>query len=66
MGDVTIELGVAKLGATSLAHAFRCLSMDAGGVVTVHATGVRTVVKTDPRTGRPSPWTDGFRAPHQA
>ena len=56
-----IDIWVEKLGNTSCAYGFRCSSED--GVV-AFARGQRTIVKIDPATHRPAPWTDFFREHH--
>lgn len=53
-GPMRIEIWVDRLGTTSCTHAFRCTSPD-GGVV--HAQGTRTIVKLDPKTRTPVPWS---------
>ncbi|GAA5189623.1 hotdog domain-containing protein [Rugosimonospora acidiphila] len=58
-GEVLVHLWLNHLGTTSAEYGFRILSAD-GGVV--HAEGRRGVVKIDPSTLRPTPWTDQVRA----
>jgi acyl-CoA thioester hydrolase len=53
-GEIGVHFWVEKLGESSGTYAFRFLSAD-GSVV--HAEGRRVNVKLDPRTLRPSPWT---------
>lgn len=53
-----IDIWVERLGNTSCTHGFLC-SSDDGGVP--YARGERTIVKIDPVTRRPMPWTDFFR-----
>jgi len=56
-----IDIWVEKLGNTSCAYGFLCSSED--GCV-AFARGQRTIVKIDPATHRPAPWTDFFREHH--
>lgn len=58
-GRVRVRVWVEKLGRTSLTFGFRVMPMDRDAD---HAVGTRTIVRVDPRTQRPEPWTDGFRA----
>jgi acyl-CoA thioester hydrolase len=59
VGRVRVRVWVERLGRTSLTFGFRILPMDQDSD---HATGQRTVVRVDPATQRPVPWSDGFRA----
>ncbi|WP_018686211.1 acyl-CoA thioesterase [Actinokineospora enzanensis] len=52
-GPLAVELSLDHLGRTSMRNGFRCLGTDD----VVHATGSRSVVKLDPTTQRPTPWT---------
>ena len=56
--QVRVRVWVEQLGRTSLTFGFRILPMNED---VDHATGTRTVVRVDPDTWKPSPWTDGFR-----
>jgi acyl-CoA thioester hydrolase len=56
--DVVVEMWVERLGATSAAHAFEIRSADGA---LVHATARRVVVKLDPLTFQPVPWTPRLR-----
>jgi acyl-CoA thioester hydrolase len=58
-GDLTVVLRVTKLGRTSLLTAARVQSPD-GGVR--YAEGTTRLVRLDPTTFRPAPWSDRFRA----
>lgn len=58
-GDLAIVLRVTKLGRTSLAIAARVQSPD-GGVL--YAEGTTRLVRLDPTTFRPAPWSESFRA----
>lgn len=60
-GEMQVELWVEKLGSTSCVYGFRCASVD-GRIV--HARGRRAIVKLDPETYRPLPWTAEFRDAH--
>jgi acyl-CoA thioester hydrolase len=55
-GTVDVHFWVEKLGETSVVYGFRFLAGD-----TVHAEGRRTVVKLDPATLRPAPWSASAR-----
>lgn len=57
-GDILVEFWLDVFGESSGVYGFRFLSADGE---TVHAEGKRVIVKLDPRTGRPSPWTPGAR-----
>jgi acyl-CoA thioester hydrolase len=58
-GDLCIVLRVTHLGRTSLTVAARVQSPD-GGVR--YAEGSTRLVRLDPATFRPVPWSDSFRA----
>ncbi|HEV2638504.1 MAG TPA: hotdog domain-containing protein [Actinocrinis sp.] len=62
-GELVIECGVGKLGTTSAIFTFRALSYpaDADGTEIEHARGIRAIVKVDPQTLRPTPWSDRYR-----
>jgi len=62
MGSMRIDLWVERLGNTSCVYGFLCSSPD-GNVA--YARGERTIVKVDPRSYRPEPWTPAFRARHE-
>jgi acyl-CoA thioester hydrolase len=57
-GPIRIDIWVERLGNTSCKYGFLC-SSDDGRVP--YARGERTIVKVDPSTRRPAPWTDFFR-----
>ena len=61
MGTMRIDLWVDRIGNSSCVYAFLCSSMD-GNVA--YARGERTIVKVDPRSMRPAPWTEQFRDRH--
>ena len=56
---VRIRVRVEKLGRTSLTFGFRMMPLDQDRD---HAVGSRTVVRVDPTSHRPVPWTPEFRA----
>ena len=58
VGSIAIAIWVESLGTSSCTHAFVVTSGD-GRIQ--HARGRRTVVKLDPETLRPAPWTEHFR-----
>lgn len=62
VGDLLVELWVERLGRTSCTYGFRCLNGD-GSVV--HARGTRTIVKLDPDTQRPVPWSEAALERHR-
>jgi acyl-CoA thioester hydrolase len=65
-GDVRVRVWVEKLGRTSLTFGMRVLAMDHD---VDHARGTRTVVRVDPVSFVPLPWTAPFReklAPYRA
>ena len=57
-GDVRCRVWVEKLGRTSLTFGTRVLPLDHDDP---HARGTRTIVRVDPVTTQPVPWTDEFR-----
>ena len=59
--NMRIDVWVERLGTTSCTYGFMCRSTD--GKVD-YARGERTIVKVDPNTHRPAPWTDFFRDHH--
>ena len=58
-GSIQVHFWIERMGESSVVYAFRVLSADGA---TVHAEGRRVNIKLDPRTLRPSPWTDEARA----
>jgi acyl-CoA thioester hydrolase len=56
IGRVNVTFGLGRLGRTSAEFAFRFHSGDV-----THAHGRRVIVKIDPRTGTPEPWTEKTR-----
>lgn len=58
-GQVRVRVWVEKLGRTSLVFGFSLLPMDQD---VEYARGTRVIVRVDPETRTPCPWTDAFRA----
>lgn len=56
--EVRVRVWVEKLGRTSLTFGFRLMPMDEDRDC---ARGTRTVVRVDPKTFAPAPWTDEMR-----
>lgn len=54
-GPLRVELTAERIGTTSAVYGFKC------GENPIYAKGYRVIVKTDPDTGRPAPWTDWYR-----
>lgn len=61
-GEIDVQIWVERLGTTSCTYGFRCLGRD-GKII--HAQGTRTIVKVDPETHQPAPWSDFFREAHR-
>jgi len=59
VGSVRARVWIDKLGRSSLTFGFQLMPMDSDQVC---AKGSRTIVRIDPDTYRPVPWTDAFRA----
>lgn len=57
-GQVRVRVWVERLGRTSLTFGLRVMPLDED---IDHATGQRTVVRVDPDSKRPCPWTPSFR-----
>jgi acyl-CoA thioester hydrolase len=62
-GELVVELWVERLGITSVTYGFRIVH---GAAQRVVAEGRRAVVKLDPTTFQPTPWTDEFLDAHTA
>ena len=62
-GGYAVHLWLDRLGNTGLTYGFRLCSAD--GSVT-YATGTRVLVRLDPETLRPAPWSEAFRAAGRA
>ena len=60
-GTMRVDVWVERLGTTSCVHGFVCSSEN--GTVG-YARGERTIVKVDPTSYRPAPWSEHFRAVH--
>lgn len=58
-GQVRVRVWIERLGRTSLTFGLRVMPLDED---VEHATGRRTVVRVDPTSKRPCPWSDTFRA----
>lgn len=58
IGEVRVRVWIEKLGTSSLTFGFRMLPMDQD---VNYATGTRVLVRIDPETRKPAPWTDEFR-----
>ncbi len=54
-GPLRVTLSADRIGTTSAVYGFRC-----GDEVT-YAVGHRVIVKIDPDSGRPAPWSDRYR-----
>ena len=59
VGKVRVRVWVQKVGRSSLTFAFRLMPLDEDRD---HATGTRVIVRVDPATFQPVPWSDAFRA----
>jgi acyl-CoA thioester hydrolase len=58
-GWIAVHFWLEHFGNTSGEYRFRFLSADGG---TVYAEGRRAIVRIDPETLRPTPWSDAARA----
>jgi acyl-CoA thioester hydrolase len=58
-GPILVHFWFDRFGTTSAEYGFRFLSADGA---TVHAEGRRAIVRLDPATLRPTPWTDAARS----
>jgi len=58
IGEVRVRIWVEKLGRTSLTFGFRVLPVDED---VDYAHGSRVIVRVDPQTRQPVPWTDRLR-----
>ena len=66
VGDVRVRIWIEKLGRTSLTFAMRVRPVDEDAD---YCVGTRTIVRVDPDTQRPVPWSDDLReklAPYRA
>lgn len=57
-GWIGVHFWLEHFGTSSAEYAFRFLSPDG---TTVHAEGRRSIVRLDPATFRPAPWSDAAR-----
>lgn len=62
-GRMRIDVWVEKLGNSSCVYGFLCSSSDGSRA---HARGKRAIIKLDPQSMKPAPWTDKFRQGHSA
>ena len=58
VGEVRVRIWIEKLGKTSLTFGMRMLPMDQD---VDYATGSRVLVRVDPETKQPKPWSDDLR-----
>lgn len=58
LGEVRVRVWVEKIGRSSLTFGFRLLPMDED---VDYALGSRVIVSIDPKTRRPTPWSDELR-----
>ena len=58
LGQVRARVWVRRLGRTSMTFGFRLMKLDED---IDHAEGTRVVVRVDPATLRPVPWSPAFR-----
>jgi acyl-CoA thioester hydrolase len=58
-GPVAVHFWLEHLGTSSAEYAFQFRSVDGN---TLYAEGTRGIVRLDPATLRPAPWTDAARA----
>lgn len=59
VGRVRVRVAIERFGTTSLTFAFRMMPMDEDRE---YARGTRTIVRVDPESGRPVPWSMAFRS----
>jgi acyl-CoA thioester hydrolase len=60
-GEMVIHLWVERLGESSCVYGFVCTSEEGQ---TVYGQGTRTVVKLDPTSSEPTPWSEAFTRGH--
>ncbi|MFF4256584.1 acyl-CoA thioesterase [Streptomyces sp. NPDC001663] len=53
-----LHVWLERIGSSSMTHGFRFCAADGG---TTHAHGTRTLIRVDPGTGRPTPWSEQLR-----
>ncbi|MFJ4808574.1 acyl-CoA thioesterase [Streptomyces longwoodensis] len=61
-GTYAVHLWLDRLGTTGLTYGFRFCSADGA---TTYARGTRVLVRLDPHTLRPAPWSDTLRSAGQ-
>lgn len=59
VGRVRVRVFIDRIGRSSLTFGFRMMPLDED---VDHAVGRRTIVRVDPETRRPIPWSDALRA----
>jgi acyl-CoA thioester hydrolase len=57
-GTMRVDVWIERLGTTSCVYGFLCSNEEG---TAAYARGERTIVKVDPQSHRPTPWTDAFR-----
>ncbi|MEU6659467.1 thioesterase family protein [Streptomyces sp. NPDC046821] len=57
-GAYAVHIWLDRLGTTGLTYGFRFCSVDG---MTTYARGTRVLVRVDPATHRPAPWSELFR-----
>ena len=62
LGPMRVDIWVERLGTTSCVYGFHCASQD--GKIP-YARGTRAIIKIDPTTKQPAPWTEYFREAHR-
>ena len=60
-GEMVIHIWVERLGETRCVYGFGCTSQEGQPV---YARGTKTVVKLDPTTMEPTPWSEPFNRGH--
>jgi acyl-CoA thioester hydrolase len=58
VGEVRARVWVQRVGTSSLEFGFRLLPLDED---VAYATGTRVIVRVDPKTMKPAPWSPAFR-----
>lgn len=61
VGDMVIHIWVERLGESSCIYGFLCTSVEGKQI---YARGTRTVVKLDPTSLEPAPWSESFTRGH--
>ena len=60
-GEMVIHIWVERLGESSCVYGFVCTSKEGQAI---YARGTKTVVKMDPDTLEPTPWSEAFNRGH--